>query len=91
MSDIAPLSRSVSAASLGTPHVSSRPALRTAPAQRGADRVELSSVACQACQAEEPAVRQELVTRVRGEIATEMYETPERLDKALDALLRDLL
>lgn len=35
-------------------------------------------------------VRTELVDRVRAEIAAGTYDTPERLDQAINALLEDL-
>jgi len=38
-----------------------------------------------------PPTRPELVERVRAEIAAGSYETPQRLEVALDGLLEDLL
>lgn len=37
-----------------------------------------------------PPVRRDLVDRVKAEIAAGTYETPERLDATVDALLADL-
>ena len=92
MSDIASLSRTASPASPTPSPAASRPAARpAAAAHRGPDRVELSSVAQQASRAETSGVRQDVVDRVRGEIAAGNYETPERLDTALDKLMKDLL
>jgi anti-sigma28 factor (negative regulator of flagellin synthesis) len=39
---------------------------------------------------QEPPVRQELIDRVRAEIETGNYETPERIDGAIDNILREL-
>jgi hypothetical protein len=36
-------------------------------------------------------VRDEVVDRVRGEIADGTYDTPEKLDVAVDRLLEDLV
>jgi hypothetical protein len=37
-----------------------------------------------------PAVRLDLIKRVQAEIAAGTYETPDRMDKALDKLLDEL-
>ncbi len=52
------------------------------------DAVELSAEALDA--GREQAVRQQLVDRVKAEIAAGVYETPEKLDKAAEGLARDL-
>jgi len=39
---------------------------------------------------EMPDVRQDLVDRVRREIAEGTYETPERVEKAIQGMMRDL-
>ena len=39
---------------------------------------------------DDPDIRADLVRRVRREIAAGTYETPEKLDAALDRLLEDL-
>jgi negative regulator of flagellin synthesis FlgM len=50
--------------------------------------VEISAAAEAAVQAAESSeVRSDLVARVRGEIAAGTYETPEKLDAALERLL----
>ena len=38
-----------------------------------------------------PDVRQELVDRVRAEIETGNYETPEKIEAAIDELAEDLV
>lgn len=64
---------------------------RSAPASiaRGGDQVELSLLASVVQRLQNIPVRQELVDRVRQEIAQGQYDTPERLDAALDEVLRD--
>ncbi len=53
-----------------------------------ADQVELSSAARNSSK---DAIRTDLVTRIREEIKNGTYETPERLDAAIDGLSDDLL
>lgn len=63
----------------------------TSAVVRGEDRVELSDKARYMQRLREvPPVRQELVDRVRAEIAQGTYETPEKFAQALDALLDDV-
>jgi len=38
-----------------------------------------------------PAVREDLIQRVKAEIAAEKYETPERLEISAERLLKDLV
>ncbi len=74
------------------PH-SPRPAAPTTstPAARGADQVEISAAAEAAAQVSETGeIRADLVTRIRSEIAAGTYETPAKLDAALDRLLDEL-
>jgi negative regulator of flagellin synthesis FlgM len=70
------------------------PALPSAPAQPTndiADVVEISSAAALAAKVQQiPEVRAELVARVRREVEAGTYETPERIDAAIDKLLDDL-
>ena len=40
--------------------------------------------------AELPPIRQDLVSRIRGEIEEGRYETPEKLDIAIERLSEDL-
>lgn len=59
----------------------------SAPAN-SVDRVDISPAAQAASQAAEAgAVRQDLVRQIRAEIAAGTYETPQKLDMALDRLL----
>jgi len=39
---------------------------------------------------QESPVRQDLIDRVRGEIEAGTYDTPERLDAAIDRILREV-
>lgn len=66
---------------------SSRPAQSTSGA---ADQLDISAAGEAAAQAAENDIRSDLVTRVRNEIAAGTYETPEKLDAALDGLLNEL-
>jgi negative regulator of flagellin synthesis FlgM len=59
------------------------------------DQLDISQAAEAAIQASESGagggeIRADLVARVRSEIATGTYETPEKLDAALDRLLDEL-
>lgn len=54
---------------------------------REPDRVELSPAA--RALAERAEIRADLVIRVREEIVRGVYETPERLDGAIDAILNE--
>ena len=56
------------------------------------DSVEISTAARLAAKvAEIPDVRAELVARVKAEIAAGTYETPERMEVAINRLMDDLL
>ncbi len=61
-----------------------------------ADQLDISPAAEAAIQAAETGaaesgeIRSDLVARVRGEIASGTYETPEKLDAALDRLLDEI-
>ncbi|HWA15448.1 MAG TPA: flagellar biosynthesis anti-sigma factor FlgM [Gemmatimonadales bacterium] len=52
------------------------------------DAVELSQAALDA--GREPPIRQDLVDRIRAEIAAGTYETPDKLDTAADSIAREL-
>jgi negative regulator of flagellin synthesis FlgM len=55
------------------------------------DRLDISAAAEAAVQATETGVvRQDLVNRIRGEIAAGTYETPDKLDAALNRLLDEI-
>ena len=61
------------------------------PTAGPSDELDISPAAQAAAQAAEAGeVRAELVARVRSEIAAGTYETPEKLDAALDGLLNEL-
>lgn len=91
MSDIAPISGSVvdradQASSVRRPEVSES----RAPA-RAEDQVELSEMARYLSRLGQlPPVRQELVDNVRRQIDRNIYESEDRVDAAIDALLDDL-
>ncbi len=56
------------------------------------DAVEISHVAKLAAKIQQlPDVRAELVQRVKAEIAAGTYQTPERLEIAVDRLMDELL
>lgn len=93
-------SRVDGAQGINAPH-----ARRTAgPTQRGAqgaDRVEISPAAQEAARLAEAAearaaekadapIRADLVARLRSEIDSGAYETPEKLDAALDRLMDEM-
>jgi negative regulator of flagellin synthesis FlgM len=55
------------------------------------DVVEISTAAMLAAKIHEiPEIRADLVARVKAEIAAGTYETPERLEAAIDGLMADL-
>jgi len=55
------------------------------------DVVEISNAAALAAKVQEiPDVRADLVARVKGEIDAGTYETPERVDAAVEKLQEDL-
>jgi len=57
-----------------------------------ADVVEISDVAKLAAKIQQlPEVRTDLVERVRSELVAGSYETPEKLDIAIDKLMDELL
>ena len=73
------------------PHAPFRNAgTKSTPAVNG-DRVDISPAAEAAVQATESnGVRTDLVNRIRSEIAAGTYETPEKLDTALNHLLDEI-
>jgi negative regulator of flagellin synthesis FlgM len=76
------------------PHFNNRakgPQSGKATAGSAADQVDISPAAEAAIQAAEGGeLRSELVTRIRGEIASGTYETAEKLDGALSRLLDEI-
>ena len=90
MSDIAPISRPTPT-TYSQNGRSVRPAAAEATPTRGDDVVQFSRTAQLLSKIQElPEVRQELIDRVRGEIADGNYDTPEKLDASLEALITDL-
>jgi negative regulator of flagellin synthesis FlgM len=78
---------------INAPHAPFRgqSAKQTPAAQGAGDRVEISPAAEAAIQAAESGgVRQDLVNSIRAEIAAGTYETPEKLDAALERLLDEI-
>ena len=55
-----------------------------------AAELDISAAGEAAAEAAEGGIRADLVARVRSEIASGSYETPEKLDAALDGLLNEL-
>lgn len=73
------------------PKVSSRSSGSSQPAPEQGDTVEISPRARLASLISQvPEVRSDLVARVRAEIDAGTYETPEKLDIAVERLLDDL-
>ncbi|MCJ7543574.1 MAG: flagellar biosynthesis anti-sigma factor FlgM [Phycisphaerae bacterium] len=68
------------------------PSASPAPPPGISDVVEISQVAKLAAMVQQiPDIRVDLVQRIKAEIAAGIYETPERLEIALDKLLNELL
>lgn len=78
---------------IGPPHTSGathRPLEPTAPAQIQ-DELDLSPAALTLEQIRNvPAVRQDRINQIRAQIANGTYETPEKLDIALERLLDEI-
>ena len=75
------------------PHSTNRTnGAKSSPSTSGpADELEISPAGEAAAQAAESGdIRADLVARVRSEIAAGTYETPEKLDAALNGLLDEL-
>ncbi len=72
---------------------SARPETDRNPSEivRGEDQVELSSAARILGGQDQPSgIREDLVARIRGEIADGSYETSDKIDATLTRLARDL-
>lgn len=93
MSEIAPLNASEVSrtgainASFARDHEVPTPA---SDVRRGADHVEFSEVATYLSKLRQLPIREDLISRVRDEIARGVYDTPEKLDAAIDELISDL-
>ena len=60
-------------------------------AAKSSDRVDISAAAEAAIQASESGeVRQDLVNQIRAQLAAGTYETPAKLDAAIDRLLDEI-
>lgn len=58
----------------------------------GADHVEVSDMARYLAKLRQvPEVRQELIDRVREQIESGVYESPEKIDAAIEQMLREPL
>ena len=77
---------------LNGPHFNrNQPAQTGKAAQSPSDQLDISPAALAAIEAQESGeIRADLVARVRNEIAAGTYETPEKLDAALDRLLDEI-
>jgi len=87
MADIAPLGRSFAPPPAGPSRVNGT-ATPVAGSARPADQADLSDHARLLSKlADLPGVRQDVVDRVKTEIELGDYDTPDRVDAALDALI----
>jgi negative regulator of flagellin synthesis FlgM len=77
---------------INAPHAPFRGQSASVPAAaRGADSLSISSAAEAALQASEAGgIRQDVVSRIKSEIAAGTYETPAKLDSALNRLLDEI-
>lgn len=58
---------------------------------RGEDRVEVSAMALYVSKMQQlPAIREDLVARVRAQISAGTYDTDERLNAAMDQMIKEL-
>jgi negative regulator of flagellin synthesis FlgM len=74
------------------PTGSARPSVPPAEAAGPQDVIEISAAARLAAKVHAvPEVREELVQRVKDEIATGTYETPARIERAVTRLMEELL
>ena len=90
MSDIAPISRITSTGKTDDTQPA-RPQATESKTSRGEDKVELSGRAQLLSKLHElPDVRTDLVERIKAEIDAGTYETPDKIDAAIDKLAEDL-
>ena len=89
MSDVPPIGRPVPPA-MGRSNTPHQPAHPTSSQNRGRDQVELSRTAQLLSKIHElPDMRQDLIARVREQIQNGTYETPEKLEVAVQKLLEE--
>lgn len=89
MTDIAPIGRPNPTAYAAVDRIS-RNEVTSSSMTRGTDRAEFSDAARYLSRLRELPVRQELVDRVRSEIAAGTYDTPDKVDALLDNLMSDM-
>ncbi len=90
MTDIAPIGRPSPTPPPGPRRNLAAPGAPGSPTRTG-DRAEFSAAAQLLSKlAELPAIRHELVDRVRAQLAVGTYETPDKIDGAIDELIKDL-
>jgi negative regulator of flagellin synthesis FlgM len=77
---------------INPPHAAFRaPGAHEAPSASPADRVDISAAAEAAIRASDSGdIRQTLVNQIRSQIAAGTYETPAKLDAALERLLDEI-
>lgn len=93
MTDIAPVSQSSLIGAVSANEARARKAEQVETADvaltRDVDAVEISPLARFVALARENPVREDLIERVRGEIANGTYDTDEKFDKAFEEMLSD--
>ncbi|QDU88149.1 hypothetical protein Pla175_15200 [Pirellulimonas nuda] len=77
-----------SAHGVNAPHTLRGPHRPTSAAPQTVDKLEISEAARAASQS--TGVRSDLVARIRSEIASGSYETPQKIDSAVERLLDQL-
>ena len=93
MGDISPVGGQTSPSKMGSGSTSDRAVGVSAVPARAGDKVDISPAAqvhsarLLSQIAQLPQIRQEVVDRVRAEIADGAYDSPQRLDAAIDALV----
>ena len=92
MNEINPVARTGPTSATSGPRPTAAAASADAPAPtRGSDKAEISVVAQYLSKLQSlPDVRQGLVDQVRGQIASGTYQTPQKLDTAIDNMAEDL-
>lgn len=80
---------------LSGPHAGRAARQATPPSKATPDQLDISTAASEAADAaadaaESDGVRADLVARIRGEIADGSYETPEKLNAAVDRLFDEI-
>lgn len=91
MSDVTPVNGATAPAYNPAGRLQQHDRLPAVAVTRGGDKVELSRAAQYISQLlGRNDIRQDLVDRVRSEIAAEKYETPEKIDAAIEEILKDI-